>query len=186
MRVPEEPVCIHLFGKNPDFSSLHLKSPFHVVPPLSDPSYNFVMTLGVRECHFERQCWEVGGSIAAAVATRGSYPGPVTKSLATHIHKQIKLLAKTVCHMCDQVNYVCICLFVIASVCLSIYLSVFSLSVCLNLPACLSVFAVYPSPCISLTFFLSLSLFCLANCLSSCLSVCLSVCPPRYQAVCVY
>jgi hypothetical protein len=34
MRVPEEPVCIHLFRQNPVFTSLHLKSPVHVVPPL--------------------------------------------------------------------------------------------------------------------------------------------------------
>jgi len=34
MRVPEEPVCIHLFRKNPVFTSLHLKSPIRVVPPL--------------------------------------------------------------------------------------------------------------------------------------------------------
>ncbi len=33
MRVPEEPVCINLFRQNPVFTSLHLKSPFHVVPP---------------------------------------------------------------------------------------------------------------------------------------------------------
>jgi hypothetical protein len=34
MRVPEEPVCIHLFRRNPVFTSLHFKSPVHVVPPL--------------------------------------------------------------------------------------------------------------------------------------------------------
>ncbi len=34
MRVPEEPVCVHLFRQNPVFSSLHLKSPVHVVQPL--------------------------------------------------------------------------------------------------------------------------------------------------------
>jgi hypothetical protein len=34
MRVPEEPVCIRLFRQNPVFTSLHLKSPVHVVPPL--------------------------------------------------------------------------------------------------------------------------------------------------------
>ncbi len=33
MRVPEGPVCIHLFRQNPVFTSLHLKSPVHVVPP---------------------------------------------------------------------------------------------------------------------------------------------------------
>jgi hypothetical protein len=33
MRVPEEPVCIDLFRQNPVFTSLHLKSPVHVVPP---------------------------------------------------------------------------------------------------------------------------------------------------------
>jgi len=31
MRVPEEPVYIHLFRQNPGFTSLHLKSPVHVV-----------------------------------------------------------------------------------------------------------------------------------------------------------
>ncbi len=35
MRVPEEPVCIYLFRKNPVFTYLHLKSPLHVVPALS-------------------------------------------------------------------------------------------------------------------------------------------------------
>ncbi len=33
MRVPEEPFCIHFFRQNPVFTSLHLKSPVHVVPP---------------------------------------------------------------------------------------------------------------------------------------------------------
>jgi hypothetical protein len=33
MRVPEEPVCSDLFRKNPVITSLHLKSPVHVVPP---------------------------------------------------------------------------------------------------------------------------------------------------------
>ncbi len=30
MRVPEEPVCSDLFRQNPVFTSLYLKSPFHV------------------------------------------------------------------------------------------------------------------------------------------------------------
>ena len=30
MRVPEEPVCVHLFWQKPVFTSLHLKSPVHV------------------------------------------------------------------------------------------------------------------------------------------------------------
>ncbi len=34
MRVPEKPVCIDLFRQNPVFTSLHLKYPVHVVPPL--------------------------------------------------------------------------------------------------------------------------------------------------------
>ncbi len=34
MRVPEEPVSIDLFRQNPVFTSLHLKYPVHVVPPL--------------------------------------------------------------------------------------------------------------------------------------------------------
>jgi hypothetical protein len=34
MRVTEELVFIHLFRQNPVFTSLHLKSPVHVVPPL--------------------------------------------------------------------------------------------------------------------------------------------------------
>ena len=33
MRVSEEPVCIYLFQQNPVFTSLHLRSPIHVVPP---------------------------------------------------------------------------------------------------------------------------------------------------------
>ncbi len=34
MRVPEEPVCIQFCWQNLDFTSLHFKSPIHVVPPL--------------------------------------------------------------------------------------------------------------------------------------------------------
>jgi hypothetical protein len=34
MRVPEELFCIDLFRQKPDFTSLHLKYPVHVVPPL--------------------------------------------------------------------------------------------------------------------------------------------------------
>jgi hypothetical protein len=34
MRVSEEPVCNALFRQNQVFTSLHLKSPVHVVPPL--------------------------------------------------------------------------------------------------------------------------------------------------------
>ncbi len=30
MRVPEEPVCVHLFRQKPVFTFLHLKSPVHV------------------------------------------------------------------------------------------------------------------------------------------------------------
>jgi hypothetical protein len=33
MRVPEKPACIHFFRQNPVFTTLHLKSPVHVVPP---------------------------------------------------------------------------------------------------------------------------------------------------------
>ncbi len=33
IKIPEEPVSIHLFRKNPVFTSFHLKSPVHVVPP---------------------------------------------------------------------------------------------------------------------------------------------------------
>jgi hypothetical protein len=40
MRVPEAPVCIHLSRKNPVFTSLHLKSPVHVVPPQESQEYN--------------------------------------------------------------------------------------------------------------------------------------------------
>jgi hypothetical protein len=32
--VPEEPVCIDLFRQNPVLTSLHLKHPVHVLPPL--------------------------------------------------------------------------------------------------------------------------------------------------------
>jgi hypothetical protein len=34
MRVPEEPVCIHLFRQNSVFTSLHLRSTVYFVPPL--------------------------------------------------------------------------------------------------------------------------------------------------------
>ncbi len=34
MKVSEEPVCIDLFRQNLVFTSLHLKSPVHVVPRL--------------------------------------------------------------------------------------------------------------------------------------------------------
>jgi hypothetical protein len=34
MRVSGEPVCIYLFWQNPVFTSLYLRSPVHVVPPL--------------------------------------------------------------------------------------------------------------------------------------------------------
>ncbi len=37
MRVPEELVCIHFFRQNPVFTSLHLKSSVHVVPPQETP-----------------------------------------------------------------------------------------------------------------------------------------------------
>ncbi len=33
MKVSEEPVCIDIFRENPVFTSLHLRSPVHVVPP---------------------------------------------------------------------------------------------------------------------------------------------------------
>ncbi len=36
MRVPKEPVCNDLFRQNPVITSLHLKSPVHVVPPLEE------------------------------------------------------------------------------------------------------------------------------------------------------
>ncbi len=34
IRVSEEPVCIYPFRQNPVFTSLRLRSPAHVVPPL--------------------------------------------------------------------------------------------------------------------------------------------------------
>jgi hypothetical protein len=33
IRVSEDPVCIYLFRQKPVFTSLHLRSPVHVVPP---------------------------------------------------------------------------------------------------------------------------------------------------------
>ncbi len=39
MRVPVEPVSIDLFRQNPVFTSLHLKSPVHVVQPLAKPYF---------------------------------------------------------------------------------------------------------------------------------------------------
>jgi hypothetical protein len=35
IRVSKEPVCIDLFRQNPVFTSLHLRFPVHVVPPMS-------------------------------------------------------------------------------------------------------------------------------------------------------
>jgi hypothetical protein len=46
MSVPEEPVCIDLFRQNPVFTSLHLKSPVHVVPPLA---YKNCLSLGEKD-----------------------------------------------------------------------------------------------------------------------------------------
>jgi hypothetical protein len=43
MRVPEEPVCVHLFRQKPVFTSLHLKSPVHV-HRLSSPTTLSVYT----------------------------------------------------------------------------------------------------------------------------------------------
>ncbi len=40
MRVLEEPVCIYLFRPNPVFTSLHLRFPVHVVPPLVETEAN--------------------------------------------------------------------------------------------------------------------------------------------------
>ncbi len=37
MRVSEEPVCIYLLRQNPVFTSLHLRTPVHVVPPQYSP-----------------------------------------------------------------------------------------------------------------------------------------------------
>ena len=34
MKISEEPICIYLFRQNPVFTSLHLRSPVHVEPPL--------------------------------------------------------------------------------------------------------------------------------------------------------
>jgi hypothetical protein len=39
MRVQEEPVLIDLFRQNPVFTSLHLKTPVHVVPPLGGKNW---------------------------------------------------------------------------------------------------------------------------------------------------
>jgi hypothetical protein len=41
MRVPEEPVCIYIFWQNLVFTSLHLKSSVHVVPPLVSQNYEY-------------------------------------------------------------------------------------------------------------------------------------------------
>jgi hypothetical protein len=57
MRVSEEPVCINLFREKPVFTSLHLKSPVHVVPPLysravfifNEPAYTQASTCGYAE-----------------------------------------------------------------------------------------------------------------------------------------
>jgi hypothetical protein len=48
MRVPEEPVCIDLFRQNPVFTSLHLKYPVRVVPPLIVTADTETMMQGVQ------------------------------------------------------------------------------------------------------------------------------------------
>jgi hypothetical protein len=45
MRVSEEPVCIDLFWQNPVFTSLHLRSPVHVVPPQITEPVQYVLPL---------------------------------------------------------------------------------------------------------------------------------------------
>jgi hypothetical protein len=45
MRDPEEPVSIDLFRQNPVFTSLHLKNPVHVVPPLMDKVLNVELSM---------------------------------------------------------------------------------------------------------------------------------------------
>jgi hypothetical protein len=55
MRVSEETVCINLFWQNPVFTSLHLRSPIHVVP-----SQEFINTVMVGSgCHiiFLKNCY---------------------------------------------------------------------------------------------------------------------------------
>ena len=49
MRVTEEPVCIDLFRQNPVFTSLHLKSPVHVVPPRENWVYKFGHSYGLNQ-----------------------------------------------------------------------------------------------------------------------------------------
>ncbi len=48
-RVPEEPVCIYLFRQNPVFTSLHLKSPVHVVPPLKSALSQVQYAFGIEK-----------------------------------------------------------------------------------------------------------------------------------------
>jgi hypothetical protein len=43
MKVSEEPVCIHLIRQNPIFTSLHLRSPVHVVPPQMQGGQNWIL-----------------------------------------------------------------------------------------------------------------------------------------------
>jgi hypothetical protein len=52
MRVPEELVCIYLFRQNPVFTSLHFKSPVHVVPPLSAAIHRskLLFAIAIRHC----------------------------------------------------------------------------------------------------------------------------------------
>jgi hypothetical protein len=49
MRVPEEPVCIDLFWQKPVITSLHLKYPVLVAPPLSTSCIMLVCVIS---------CWE--------------------------------------------------------------------------------------------------------------------------------
>ncbi len=56
MRVSEEPVCIYLFRQNPVYTSLHLRSPIHVVPPV-------VRALTNRKEIFENEKQKKGGQL---------------------------------------------------------------------------------------------------------------------------
>jgi hypothetical protein len=58
MRVPVEPVCIDLFRQNPVFTSLHLKSPVHVVqPPITNHLlWKMEVTKTWHQCYGSEMC----------------------------------------------------------------------------------------------------------------------------------
>jgi len=62
MRVPEEPVCVHLFRQKPVFTSLHLKSPVHVHRLRSLRDYSAIpVSISAQRVHWVLYTQCVGG-----------------------------------------------------------------------------------------------------------------------------